>query len=187
MCQNKRRLALLLALVLCAAMIFAACGGQTQEQPAVEQTQPVETEQPVKTEPQQTTPRLTPLQVESITQQETMMLVKTNYCTVKYPYAFSDLIMVEAMQEQNCQVLLFCIMLEDVEYPLFALRFGDAEGIHVGSLKLPETGVTVGVWAQLYEADKLVKQNNTYIAAQECVNDVITALEEDPNFTPFEG
>lgn len=186
MCQNKRRLALILALILCAAMIFAACGEKTQEQPGAEQTQPEGTELPVKTEPQQTIPRMTPLQVESITQQETMMLVKTNYCAVKYPYAFSDLITVEALQEQSCQVLLFCVTLEGTQYPLFALRFGDAEGIHVGSLKLPETGESVEVWAQLYEADKLVKQNGTYIATQECINDVITALEEDPNFTPAE-
>ena len=115
--------------------------------------------------------------VESVEQEDQMMVITTSYCVLKYPFAFSDMIRVMAAEQEDRAELLFCAYLNKAEYPLFSIIFDGAGGIDVGTLKLDD-GTTVSVTAQIFEADTSIDPTmlTSFYAAQETINDVISSL-----------
>lgn len=168
-------------LLILAAALLAGCGSDAPAQTtgaAEETTQPAET---------QTVP-VDVLEVVEIREEGTLVAAETSYCTVSYPYAFSDLMALSCLQENGADYLVFSADASNGEYPVFYLCFGEDTGILLGQLVLPVTGETVPVYAGLYTLDDNVAESDrdTCLAVQECVNDVIASLGENENFTPAE-
>ena len=125
------------------------------------------------------------LTVDTVEQDGDMMVVTTSYCTVKYPFAFSDIIQVEAVQHNGKDALMFQALLGDGVYSLFCFVFDGTEGVPVGTLTL-EDGTEVMLMLEIFEASTAMEGSflNTFYAAQETLNDVIGSLMEIEEFVP---
>ena len=126
-----------------------------------------------------------PLLVENVKEQGDTVTVETTYGTVKYPYAFSDLVIVEAQTFENHAVLEFKAELGGTECKLYTLTFAlarDEEGIPVGKLKVD--GETYVVTAMFHDVTGLDDDNLvTFSAVQETFNDVVNSLSDNEGFT----
>lgn len=181
----RKMMAALLALVM---ILLAGCGGKNAPAETVSVTeQVVATEAPETTEVTQapTVPQLT---VESIEEQGDMMVVNTPYFQLRYPFAFADLIQVEAQTAGEVEELIFTAKLDLSEYRLFSLILGGTGDILLGTVMLPQREEPVAVYATLYRIDENLSSDfvNTFNAAQECFNDVMMSLMECEGFTPAE-
>lgn len=130
----------------------------------------------------------TGLRVLSVEEVEDMVLLHTTYGVMKYPYAFSDLIVYEISNEEASDQMKFSARIEGVQYPAFVLSFGGSEGFVLGTMTVPGENTPRTVYAELYPADEaaLGEQALSFYAAQESFNDVIQSLAENENFTPAE-
>lgn len=126
--------------------------------------------------------RLKELLVQSVTEQEDAMHVVTTYGTVKYSYAFSDIICVEAETFEDYAVLEFGAMIDGKVVKLYTLIFNGLEGIPVGTLQVD--GETFAVTAQFNDGSGVSGDSMvTFYAAQETFNDVVNSLSENEGFT----
>lgn len=124
------------------------------------------------------------LVIESVEEQGDQMVVSTSYCQVKYPYAFSDLIQVEAVNHEGGARLVFFATIEGQRADLYALCFGEAGNVPMGTLKIGEN--TLAVSTKLFQAEQGLDKDLQYVfvAAQETFNDVAASLRENEKFTP---
>lgn len=128
------------------------------------------------------TPRENELLVESITEQKDVVIVVTTYGTVKYPYAFSDLLSVEAETFDEYAVLEFSATIGDKVHKLYKLIFNGKEGMPIGTLQ--KNGETYVITAEFYEMNGVSDDGIiTFNAAQETFNDVVNSLSENEGFT----
>lgn len=122
------------------------------------------------------------LLVENVTEQGDTVIVTTTYGTVKYPYAFSDLISVEAETFETHAVLKFSAEIEGEKHKLYTLIFNGEEGMPVGTLLMD--GESYTVTALFHDAAGISDDNMvTFYAAQEAFNDVVNSLSENEGFT----
>lgn len=181
----KRMKAAILALML---ILMAGCGNT---EAAEETTQVPKTTAPaVVVETTAPTEALEKVQlaVDSIEEQGDLMIVNTPFCTLKYPFAFADLIQVEALNSGDAQELVFSAKLDLSAYRLFSIAFGGSGDILLGTMMLPYGEAPVEVYATLYQIDETLSADfvNTFNAAQECFNDVMVSLMENEGFMPAE-
>ena len=122
------------------------------------------------------------LVVESVEEQEDIVLVNTTYVTVKYPYAFSDIVSVEAETFEDYAVLEFGAIINDTTYKAYTLFFNSEEGMPIGTLE--RNGETYVVTAQFHDASGIDEDSMiTFNAVQETFNDVVNSLFENEGFT----
>lgn len=122
------------------------------------------------------------LDVESVTEQEDSVLVTTTYGTVRYPFAFSDIMCVEAETFDDHAVLMFNAIIDGVLVKLYALQFNGTEGIPVGTLEVD--GEEYAVTSLFYNENRISDNNMaTFYAVQETFNDVLVSLSENEGFT----
>lgn len=176
------------AVLLALMIMLAGCG--SKEAPA---ETAAETETVVITEIPETsaateateTPKLS---VDSIEENGDMMVVNTPFFQLQYPFAFADLIQVEAVDNGEAAELVFSAKLDLTAYRLFTLTFGGSGDILLGTMELPQYDAPVQVYATLYRIDESLSSDfvNTFYAAQECFNDVMMSLMACEGFTPAE-
>lgn len=122
------------------------------------------------------------LNIQSITEQEDTMVVLTTYGTVKYPFAFSDILSVEAKNFDSYASLEFSVLIDEKSVLLYALLFNGTEGMPVGTLQVD--GETYEVTSQLYDAEDVSDDDMvTIYAVQETFNDVLSSLSENSGYT----
>lgn len=122
------------------------------------------------------------LLVERVTKHEDAMIVETTYGTVKYPYAFSDLINVEAKTFKDYAVLEFSAAIDDTDYKLYTLFFNGEADMPIG--KILVDGKTYAVTAQFHDVSGISDDDMvTFYAAQETFNDVVNSLSANEGFT----
>lgn len=122
------------------------------------------------------------LLVESVTERDDAMLVVTTYGTVKYPYAFSDLMTVEAETFKDYAVLEFGATIDGTVHKLYSLIFNGEEGFPVGTLLVD--GETYVVTALFHDVSGIGDDDMvTFYATQETFNDVVNSLSENQGFT----
>lgn len=126
-----------------------------------------------------------PLTVESVTEEGGRIVVNSSWCTVAYPFAFADLLRVNAGQIMGSPALCFTAVIGGEEYAVFDICFGRGD-ILLGELELPVTGEKIQVRADLHKAPEGLTEGqlSSFLAAQECFNDVSASLMEHPGFTP---
>ena len=121
------------------------------------------------------------LLVQSVEEQGDVVLVKTTYCTLAYPFAFSDLIRIETQTFEKDAQMVFSAFVGEEEVKLYTLYFNRAVGIPLGTLTVD--GVKYVVTAEIHDLVYANEDNRlTYQAAQETFNDVAMSLEENEHF-----
>lgn len=167
------------ALLIASAMLFAlsACG--TAEDTEGDEPENSESEAVLEED------AFTELTVDSIEEQGDAVIVTTSYGTVKYPYAFSDVIAVSTENEENSARLIFSVLIGTEEFPSYTLIFNGTEGILIGSVAIGGENSAVPVYVEFHEAGNLGEEMaGTFNAVQETFNDVLTSLCENGNFVP---
>jgi len=128
----------------------------------------------------------TGLLLHSVEEQGDRVVVTTSYCVLAYPFAFSDLIQVDVVDDENCSCVEFRALIGEEEYLLYAILFDSEEGIYLGTLDATEQSDAVDVYAELYPVDESLNEDSlvAFMAAQETFNDVVFSLAENDSFTP---
>lgn len=128
------------------------------------------------------------LTVQSQERQGETMVVDTSYLPVEYPYAFSDLIQVEAINQGNQTALAFYAMIAGESRELYTLWFNGKDGQTVGAFDLQDGEKPVVVTLAFYNPDAELEGDDriTFFATQETINDVLSAMKQDKNFTTYE-
>ena len=178
---------IVLGVVLALLIVLLVC---LDHDKAPEMSMPENTEAAATTPTEEATEEITEavpegkaLLVESVEEEEDTVIVVTTYVTVKYPYAFSDLMSVEAQTFEDHAALEFGANIGQTTYKAYTLYFnGSEEGMPVGTLQLD--GETYVVTAQFHDVTGLGKDDmTTFYAAQETFNDVVNSLAENEGFT----
>lgn len=125
--------------------------------------------------------------IHSIQEQGQTILVTTSYGTVRYPFAFSDIISVEAVTEEDRAALVFTANINDNFEPIFTLWFNGDTGIICGFMEMKEGTCPVRVEFMPVPEDLHADYLLTFYAAQESVNEVLSSLNENANYTESDG
>lgn len=121
------------------------------------------------------------LLVQTVEERGDRMVVTTSYGTIKYAYAFSDLIQIKTETFDYHAQMDFYVVIDGQEIALYTLFFNKNAGIPVGTLTVDGTAYTVT--ALIYELDQVIEENRlTCQAAQETFNDVMISLAENTGF-----
>lgn len=124
------------------------------------------------------------LQILSAEEQGEFISVTTSYTSFRYPFAFSDLIQIEAKEDNGTETLEFSVVLGDTSEKMFTIRFDDAGAVSLGAMYVALLEEALPLSADVYPVsdslDDVMK--NTFLAAQESFNDVVNALQENENF-----
>lgn len=172
---NAKQLTFLAGCVIgAAALICVACFLLFSPKPEDEPDLPAQTTQA--TEPEKP---LGALSIEDIYRQGSSMLVKTSYLDLEFPYAFSDVIFVEAVNENGVAALKFSTKTATMDEPLYTIWFGGTVGEAIGTYagKFPVTVEFFSLPKNLSEDDQ-----GTFKATQETFNDVLQSMHENENF-----
>ena len=122
------------------------------------------------------------LQIQNVTEQDDTVLVETTYGTLRYPYAFSDLMSVEAEVFEDYSALNFNATLDGKTVKLYTLLFNMREGVPVGTLEVEDQ--MYAITAQFHDPEGVSDENIvTFYAVQETFNDVVNSLSENEGFT----
>ncbi len=123
----------------------------------------------------------TGLSITSVKEDGDWIIVNTSYMTLRYPFAFSDIIEVEAYNDESVSQLRFFSNLDDKRILNYVIYFNSDQGIPCGTLKL---NGEIPVSVELKEVPKKLSKEwiSTYYAVQETFNDVLKSMEENKNY-----
>lgn len=126
------------------------------------------------------------LTINNIEAQGDVVVVSTNYCQLKYPYAFSDLIKVEAVNDGQKTALLFTAFIDGQSRKIYELVFNGQTDMFIGSLTLMPGQPPVNVHGMIYQPESGWSNDAriAFIAAQETFHDVVMSLRNNMYFTP---
>lgn len=112
-------------------------------------------------------------------EQDDVIEVSTIFGTLTYPSAFSDVIQVYAEQIEEVSKLKFVGIIGEEQLGLFDICYGGTSGDFVKQIIL-EDGTTMNVYIILYDLPENMSEDdfNTFCAAQEIVNDIVTSIEK---------
>lgn len=167
---NSKQLLIAGCVVGAVALIVAACifllGGDS----------------PAAADPERT--QIKELTVGSMERDAETMVVQTSYMPVEFPYAFSDLIQVQAVNQDKQAALEFSARIDGKDRKIYTIWFNADVGDYVGWFDLQDGEKPVQVTVVFYEPDAELQGDHriTYYATQETVNDVLTSMEKDENF-----
>lgn len=118
------------------------------------------------------------LSIISTTESGDWVTVKTSFISLRYPFAFSDIIAVEAYNEGLASQLRFYSNLDGKKTLNYVIYFNSNEGIPCGTLKLQGE---IPISVEFEKAPKKLSEDwlNTFYAVQETFNDVIKSMEEN--------
>lgn len=133
---------------------------------------------------------LEPLQemvIESVSEQGDVVVMETSFCQVKIPYAFSDLIEVQPVNDGNQRTLKFYVMLDEQRHDLFSIIFNGMSGIRLGDISVEGRSSTIPVFAVIDEVHPGLEgdQRLTVLAAQDCFSEIVFSLNDNEGFVPF--
>ena len=149
---------------------------------------PIETEMHIAEPIEQTKTPRKELVINSVEQQDNMLVVNTSYGTVRYPFAFSDLIEIIAANQEEQSFLEWYVLLGESKYQLFTITFNGTDGVLLGTMVVENGKSAEPVYMQFFAADEKLEgaELETFSAVQEILNDVIMSLEDNEGFTAAE-
>lgn len=120
--------------------------------------------------------------MHSVEEQGDLVYVKTTYGDFSYPYAFSDLVAMEPVNEENCVGLAFSAYIEEKSEPVYTLWINSDRGMTAGTLRVEDK--TYGVTIEIMDARTDLNEDylSTFYAVQETLNDVLLSMEAGGNF-----
>lgn len=123
--------------------------------------------------------------INSEERQDEYVAVDTSYGSFKYPYAFSDLIHIDPVNDGEYSVLEFTAEINGITAKLFSFYFNYSDiGTDVGTVKL-SGGQNVNVSVEFYDPVEGLAGDDltTFYAVKETFNDVLVSFAENDNFT----
>lgn len=169
-----------LALVLIVLIVVAVKMGteQTPDTPDVPQTsQSVgETQIPLVAGP------MDEMMIDAVEEGEDAMYVTTSYINFTYPYAFSDLLVIEEVNEESCVGLTVSVFLQGRNEKTYTIWINSDRGMPVGALHRGEK--TYRVSMEMYDPRENMSEVylSTFYAVQETLNDVLQSMAADGDF-----
>lgn len=156
------------ALIVAACIIFG--GGKNEE--AVQPANPDRSAMPE-------------LTVGDVTRDGERMVVDTSYMDVAYPYAFSDLISVEAVNQDKITGLEFTAKIDGSSRALYTIWFNSTQGQTAGTFDPQDGEGAVVVTVEFFSPEEALQGDHlvTFYATQETINDVLDSMKLDKNFT----
>ncbi len=121
------------------------------------------------------------LSIMSITEDGDWIVVETTYGVLRYPFAFSDVIEVEAFNEGETSQLRFYTKIEGQKIKNYTIHYNDNEGTAFGTLK-KEKKIPLSVVFEEPPAELQEDWKTTFYAVQETFNDVLKSMEENEKF-----
>ena len=123
------------------------------------------------------------LTIESIEEQGSNMNISTTYGILKYPFAFEDLLQVEAENQQSWTALHFSMKLKGTQYPVYSIFFNAEGGDTFGIIDLGGEWKDIPMTVVFHQAPAGSDREfiATFYAVQETFNDVISSMEENEN------
>ena len=123
--------------------------------------------------------------IESTNEEGEWVVVKTTYGSFKYPFAFSDLIVIEAADLERSAQLRFFMKMDDNNVPIYTIHYNSGEGSLCGTLKLSDGAESIPVTVVLADKPEDLSEDwrLTFYATQETFNDVLFSMAEDKNFS----
>ena len=167
------------ALALCAIMMVAMFTGCKNESDNVKD--PVDVNTP-------TTEVMPELKIESVSESGSWIIVETTYGQVRYPYAFSEIMSVNAINRNNSAQLQFATEIDGTDIVVYTIYYNEEIGSKLGELNLGGEVGNVSVSVLFEAASSSISEEwlTTFYATQETFNDVFASLCEDVRFTEAE-
>ena len=123
------------------------------------------------------------LSIMSLTEDGDWIVVETSYGVVRYPFAFSDVIEVEAFNEGETSQLRFYTKIEGEKIKNYTIHYNaDDIGTAFGTLK-QKNEIPLSVVFEEFPEDCSEEWMSTFYAVQETFNDILKSMQEDKNFT----
>lgn len=179
--MNTKRKGILAALAVCAAVIMlVAAGCDQKDPPPLDSSENTEQNTPVT--PEET--GLPELKILSTAETNQWVSVETTYGTFRYPFAFSDLITVQATGTDVSASLQFTADVDGEMTVIYTIYYNEEKGQPCGTLKLMEGEDPISVSVEFTElpADMPEVSKPTFFATQETFNDVLASMKEDARF-----
>ena len=109
-------------------------------------------------------------------------VVETSYMDVEFSYAFSDYILVRAVNEDTAVALDFLVKTSTMEEKLYTIWFNGNAGEKVGTFDPQDGHGEVEVRVSFYSLPVGLSEDDavTFKATQETVNDVLASMKEGP-------
>lgn len=119
--------------------------------------------------------------VYAVDEREDAMYVTTSYIDFTYPYAFSDLLVIEPINQENFVGLQFSLFMGKKE-PVYTLWINRDQGMFAGVLKQgnKKYRVTIEMYNPREDLDET--QVPTFYAVQETLNDVLQSMGASGDF-----
>ncbi len=124
------------------------------------------------------------LSLNAHTEKGDVVEIDTTYCTLSFPFAYSDLIEEELVDKDGRTAIDFYAVLENERYPIYTVSFSGEGDIALGTLHLDgwdcEVRASIADEATELDGDNMI----SFRAAQETFNDVWNSLVANENFIP---
>ena len=119
------------------------------------------------------------LTIVDMYRQGSSMLVKTSYLDVEFPYAFSDVITVEAVSKDGVTGLEFCTKTATMDEKIYTIWFGGNTGETIGIFDEKQT-----VKVEFARLPDYLNEDDrgTFKATQETFNDVLQSMYKSGKF-----
>lgn len=120
--------------------------------------------------------------IHSVEEQGKLVCVKTSYGDFSYPFAFSDLVVMEPVNEESYVGLAFSAYIGGNCEPVYTLWINSDRGMTAGTLRVEDK--TYSVTLEIMDAREDLDANSlsTFNAVQETLNDVLQSLAAGGNF-----
>ncbi len=181
--------AIILVLMIVVVIMLCAKGGEDPESsdssniPA--QSDAPITEPPIASEPLNSEVNIPELKIESLEEQEQIVLITTSYGTMSFSSAFSELIGTDVYFGDGTGCIIFSARVGGENQTVFSLLFNNESGIDVGTLKLDGVETPIRVSVVFYDPPASIAGDDliSFLAAQETFNDIVVSLEKNEGFT----
>lgn len=175
-------LAAVFVVLIVVAIILPSLFDQDPTQPPSTTVDPNGSTQSTNSQPES----MKELIIQSVTEEGALVLVTTTYGNFSYPFAYSDLMVINTISEDEYVAFSMCANIGDVE-PVYNIWINHAVGTYAGVLTVD--GETYPVYVEFIAPRENLDSGDlqSFFAAQETLNDVFLSWAANGFYTPMSG
>ncbi len=183
---------IILILVAVIVIMLASKNGNEPADPqdgnTSQQEERLPSDAPLDTTPFNSEIKIPELKILSIEDGETEVMLNTNYCELRFPSTYYDLLKADAYYGDGTGCIIFSANIGNGHATVYTIIFNGEDGTAIGKLKLDGVDEPIRVSVNFYEpaSNILGEALNSFYAAQETFNDIIVSLGENENYTSIE-
>lgn len=129
--------------------------------------------------------RFPELEIYTTTEDDGWVIVSTSYGDFRYPYAFSDIMSVKAVNQEDSSQLGFFFQIEDIEEMIYTIHYNNEIGVSLGNLTLKNYSESIPVFVEFGQPSEIIQKDflDSFYATRDTFNDVVTFMCENESFT----